>query len=185
MTSISSLQLEKDLRYNSHWYQMKAPELLTQHWKDAWLKQEEEQEGNQEVFTECFGSLKCLDLFTLFILSRLISSLLKLLAVTCETGVSVGLPNHVMCLLSQVRAFLLPVSRAPLHGMRQKVLIFAPALKSARLSSRIPPKLSLAADTRPRVTWLGARLMWSLATFYISVCVSCCVWQPVPSGKYM
>lgn len=63
-------------------------------------------------------------------------------------GKSLGhLPNHVMCLLSQVTDFLLPVSRAPLHGIRQKVLMFAPTLKSARLSRRIPPKLSLAATT--------------------------------------
>lgn len=64
---------------------------------------------------------------------------------------SLDLPNQVMCLLSHVRAFLLLPSRAPLHGILQKVLMFAPALKSARLSSRIPPKLSLAKKKRRKI----------------------------------
>ncbi|TNN27584.1 hypothetical protein EYF80_062271 [Liparis tanakae] len=58
-----------------------------------------------------------------------------------------------MCLLSQVSAFLLPASRAPRHGMRQKVLMLAPALKSARRSRRIPPKLSLAATPQSTRAW--------------------------------
>ena len=44
------------------------------------------------------------------------------------------------------------MSRAPLQGILQNVLMWAPALKSARLSRRIPPKLSLAAMIRLGIT---------------------------------
>lgn len=68
-------------------------------------------------------------------------------------------PNQVMCLLSQVRAFLLLVSSTPLHGIRQNVLMLAPALKSARLSRRIPPKLSLAA-THTHTLYVTQCVFW-------------------------
>lgn len=53
-------------------------------------------------------------------------------------------PNHVMCLFSHMTDFLLGPSAAPRHGVLQNVFTWAPTWKSARRSSLMPPKLSLA-----------------------------------------
>lgn len=88
------------------------------------------------------------------------------------------LPNHVMCLLSQARVFLVAVSSAPRQGILQKALTWAPTLKSALLSRRMPPKLSLASAGR-KVTlqwsWHGGTAvlsshMTSVFIWYSGVC---------------